>query len=325
MVKAVADFVLLGAGNGEKRVPTKVVDSVAALRPLLNETAWQIVKLLRQKESYPAEIAKKLNLNEQTVYYYIKQLKASGLIEVSRTEERQGATAKFFRCNFDSFSLVASAENAKKAEFTSAQGAGKQLDPRLKEFLEPFIVNGRFDAKIVVGSPDPHGELKARARDGHLAVELAAFLGSLSSEINYPLIYLDTQIPSVEKENSNLVVLGGPVTNRLAEELNERLTIRFVSSGGGQWAIKSKASDKEYSEDATGFIEKIRHPNYPNRAILVIAGKRNAGTRAAIIGLIKQTDEMVKPNKFDERLFARVVEGLDVDGDGIIDNIEVKE
>ena len=317
-----ADFLLL---DGEKRVPTKRVDSVEALKPLLNESAWQIVKLLRRQESYPAEIAKKLGLNEQTVYYYVKQLKASGLIEVSRTEEKQGALAKFFRCNYDSFSLVASAENARKAEFTSSPGTAKQLEPALKEFLEPFITEGgRFDAKIVVGSPDPHGELKARARDGHLAVELAAFLGSLCNEINYPLIYLDTQIPSVEKENSNLILLGGPITNRLAEELNEHLSIRFASSGG-QWLVKSKASDKEYAEDATGFIEKIRPPSYPNRAILVIAGKRNAGTRAAIIGLIKQTHEMAKPNKFDERLHARIVEGLDLDGDGIIDDVEIKE
>ena len=204
-----ADFLLL---DGEKRVPTKRVDSVEALKPLLNESAWQIVKLLRRQESYPAEIAKKLGLNEQTVYYYVKQLKASGLIEVSRTEEKQGALAKFFRCNYDSFSLVASAENARKAEFTSSPGTAKQLEPALKEFLEPFITEGgRFDAKIVVGSPDPHGELKARARDGHLAVELAAFLGSLCNEINYPLIYLDTQIPSIEKENSNLILLGGPI------------------------------------------------------------------------------------------------------------------
>ena len=80
------DFLLLGGGEGERRVQTKVVDSVEALKPLLNPTAWEIVKLLRRKEAYPAEIAKKLNLNEQTVYYYIKQLKASGLIEVARTE-----------------------------------------------------------------------------------------------------------------------------------------------------------------------------------------------------------------------------------------------
>ncbi len=318
------DFLLLGGGAGERRVQTKVVDSVEALRPLLNPTAWEIVKLLRRKESYPAEIAKKLNLNEQTVYYYIKQLKASGLIEVARTEEKQGATAKFFRCNFDSFSLVASAENAHKAEFTVAAQGGKAMNENLRQFLEPFIVNGRLDAKIVVGSPDPHGEMKARARDGHLAVELAAFLGSLSTEINYPLIYLDTQIPSLEQENSNLILLGGPITNKLAEEVNEKMSLRFVSSGG-QWLIKSKASDKEYAEDSVGFIEKIPHPHFPNRAVLVIAGKRNAGTRAAIIGLIKHTDELVKPNKFDERLHARVVEGLDLDGDGIIDNVEVKE
>jgi hypothetical protein len=56
-----------------------------------------------------------------------------------------------------------------------------------------------------------------------------------------------------------------------------------------------------------------------------VAGNRNAGTRSAITALIKDLHDIIKPNQFDKKVQARVVEGLDVDGDGEIDEIEIKE
>lgn len=318
-----ADYVVVKKDQKEFRLPTLCFSSAEQLKPLLSEQAWQIVKLLKQQAMFPAEIAKRLRLNEQKVYYYIKQLRNAGIIDIAKTEERKGAVAKYFKANFNCFSLVPELKEQKSAQFT-AIAAEKEMPAGLKGFLEPFVVDGKLNAKIVVGSPDPHGKYKARARDGHLAVELSAYLGSLCSELNFPLIYLDTMLPNLEKENSNLIIVGGPLTNRFADEINEKLSIQFMPSGGN-WLIKSNASGKEYVEDATGFVEKIPHPFFEDRSILVFAGKRNSGTRSAIIALIKNPSELAKPNRFDARLSAKIVEGLDSDSDGIIDDVEIKE
>jgi len=44
-----------------------------------------------------------------------------------------------------------------------------------------------------------------------------------------------------------------------------------------------------------------------------------------IVALVKKFDEIMKPNLFDESKTAKVVEGLDLDGDGNIDDVEIKE
>ncbi|MCX6799074.1 MAG: S-layer protein [Candidatus Diapherotrites archaeon] len=320
-----ADYLVSSVGNSEVRIPTKIFHSVEQLKPVLNVTAWQILQLLGSKPMYPAEIAKKLNIHEQKVYYCIKQLRNAGLIEVQKTEERQGALAKYFSSKFDSFAVAPNLQEAgKKKEFSYTRERGKAVPSEVRQFFEPFILNGKLDCKIVVGSTDPHGPFKARARDNHLAVELAAFLASLAEEVNFPLVFLDTMVPSVEAENSNLVIVGGPITNKLTGEINNQLPVRFFSSNG-HFVIKSTITGKEYSEDAVGIIEKIQHPRFAKKSILLIAGNRNAGTKAAIIALIKNLKETIKPNLFDKGKSAKVVEGLDLDGDGQIDNAEIKE
>ncbi|MDO8628095.1 MAG: S-layer protein, partial [Candidatus Diapherotrites archaeon] len=178
--------------------------------------------------------------------------------------------------------------------------------------------------KIVVGNPDPHGEFKARARDNYLAADLTAFLASIASEITLPVVFLDTSIPSIEKENSNLIIVGGIVTNKLALEVNNLLPLKFVSHGG-HWIIKSSLSGKEYSEDSIGVVQKIPHPKFKDKSILVIAGNRSQGTKAGILAFAKNLHEIVKGNSFGKEFFAHIVEGLDLDADGEIDSVEVKE
>jgi DNA-binding CsgD family transcriptional regulator len=291
------------------------------LKPLLSKTGWKIFKLLSEKSHYPAEIAKKLNLHEQKVYYYIKEMKKNDLIEVERTEEKYGALAKYFKAKFNSFSLSAGKKENSEFEFS---GTEKKIKKQIEEFFFPFIQKGEFNAKMVVGSPDPHGSFKARARDSFLAVELSAFFGSLSKKIRYPMVFLDTEIKSIKNENSNLIVIGGILTNTITKEINSKLNAHFIPFGG-HWIIKSHSSKKEFNEDAIGFIEVIRHPFYSNRKIMVIAGNRNAGTKAAITALIRHSNEIIKPNSFNEKIHSKIVEGIDLDGDGKIDNVEIKE
>ena len=320
-----ADFLNLEREGKSFKVPVKLLERGEKLKALTSGKAWEIVEVLAEKPHYPAEIAKKLGMHEQKVYYHINQLKKAGLIEVKKTEEKQGALAKYYSLSFEALALVPNLKNAvSKKEGVFFHGKEKKISKQVEEFMQPFIHNGKLNCKIVIGSPDPHGPLKARARDAHLAVELTAFIGSLIEEFSFPLVFLDTQVQSLETLDENLVIIGGPITNKLCSELNEHLPIKF-SPNGGHYLIKSELSKREYGEDATGVIEKVKHPFFGNRMILLIAGNRNAGTKAAIVALIKNIEEIMKGNEFDEKKDAKVVEGLDLDGDGEIDNVEVKE
>ncbi len=316
------DRLILEDSDSVKEIPTKVIAKPELLKPLSNRDCLRIFGRLQEKASYPAELAKELSLNEQKVYYHIKQLKNAGLIDVEKTEDKQGATAKYYSALFSSFAVVPNPEKAKsrpklmKKETASENGASG--------FLKEFTKNGIFSGKIVVGSPDPHGPYKARARDGHLATELAVFLGANCEGFELPLVFLDTMVKDLKDENSNLVIIGGPVTNKLAEQVNQFLPIKFVPSGGN-WVIKSEASGKEYLEDSIGIVEKIPHPHFKGKWILIVAGKRNTGTISAILALAKHASKAVKPNQHNDKIFARVVEGLDLNGDGLIDEVEFKE
>ena len=310
-------------GDGEAEVQTRVFHEAEKLRPLLNADCWRIFSHLRRKPSYPAALAKELSMNEQKVYYYIKQLKNSGLIEEERKEERNGAVAKFYSVSAESFSLVPGGAGTGPSKTMRSESARKS---DAAEFLSEFMKNGIFSAKIVVGSPDPHGPHKARARDGHLAAELAAFIGANCAGFEFPLIFLDTMVKDLKSENSNLVILGGPVTNKLAEQANPFLPIRFEASGGN-WVLTSSVSGKQYADESIGVIEKIPHPHFRGKWILFLAGKRNSGTISAILALTKRTARTVRDAKGHGNggALARVVEGLDVDGDGLIDDVEFRE
>ncbi|MCR4336136.1 MAG: S-layer protein, partial [archaeon] len=274
-----ADKIIIEGKEGKVELQTKVISKVAELRPLLNPDCWRIFEKLIEKPAFPAEISKELGINEQKVYYYIKQLKNSNLISIEKTEERNGALAKYYSASADSFAIV---PNQNIIEKKSKILKRDNFESEATEFLNDFTKKGIFSAKIVVGSPDPHGIYKARARDGHLAAELTAFLGANTQGFELPLVFLDTMVKDLKNENSNLIILGGPVTNKLAEQVNNYLPIKFVPSGGN-WSLSSKPSGKEYNEDSIGVIEKIPHPYFKGKWVMILAGKRNTGTITAIL------------------------------------------
>jgi len=314
------DRLIIEDGNEQKEIAVKVFNDSSKLKPLQNQDAWKIFQRLHEKASYPAELAKELGMNEQKVYYSIKQLKNYGLIKVEKTQEIQGAVAKYYSAAYDSFALVPTMKNYKGSKVL----AKSKIKNEASEFLVEFTKKDFFSGKIVVGSPDPHGKYRARARDGHLAAELSAFISANTSGFELPLVFLDTMVGDLKNENSNLIIIGGPLTNKLAEQLNEFSPLRFVPAGGN-WIINSKASGIDYNEDTTGIIVKMPHPYFKGKWILMVAGKRNTGTIAGIQALAKYTSKAVKPNVYDKKSYAHVVEGLDLDGDGLIDEVEFKE
>lgn len=274
---------------------------------IVGDIRIRILKLLKKKPMYPAEIAKKMKMHEQKVYYHIKQLQKSGAISVVEKQEKRGTIAKRYAPDCMNFCISLGEEEQAKGLGTII--IDEKLEFFLKEFTNP---DGTLNAHIVVGSPDPHGPFKSRARDSHYSIELALFLGQFTRLPEEFAVKLD--VDSTLDTNMNLILVGGPITNLLVSEINEHLPIKF--SSGKPWGLVS--GKKVYFDDAAGLIAKIKNPRGTGK-LLVIAGVRHIGTKAAVMGLTRNWNKVLLP---DEE-WARVVEGYDVDGDGKIDEIEV--
>lgn len=284
------------------------------LKALSSELGLKIAKELAKEASYPMKLAKRFRIHEQKIYYHIRKLERAGIIEVVSKKAIQGAQANFYKA-------TQPAQVLKLKEFDISQHIeGIEKEPI--EFLEPFIHEGKLNATIIVGSPDPHGPEKARSRDGYYAVDLALFLGSFLSMVPDLNVKLDTEARTEDLED-NLILVGGPVINTITGRINSKMPIWMNKDNN--WAITSKISGKTYHSDETGIIVKLKNPFNKKKHILVIAGKRYAGTKAVMIAFIKYFKEIIKGNKFDCKISAKVVEGIDLDSDGIVDDVEILE
>jgi DNA-binding transcriptional ArsR family regulator len=213
-------LLLSGEGDGVKDIA--IFEEPRLLRAVLNKMSWEILKLIGDGEMYPLEIAKKLGAHEQKVYYHIRKLAEAGILEVAHEETKKGATAKYYRVTHPSFG-VELPHGGRKVRAISPP----IVDEKLSRFLYPFIKDGVFDGKIVVGSPDPHGPFKARARDGHYASYLTLFFGQLVELPDDFAIKLDVDVKAEKEEGNNLIVIGGPGTNLITQEVNDFLPIKF--------------------------------------------------------------------------------------------------
>ncbi len=281
---------------------------------LTSSLARRILVELARKQAYPMDLAKKLKVNEQKIYYHIRKLEKARIIEVAKTEIVQGTQANFY-------SVVQPAFVVRFREFEETRRiAGMEEEPI--SFLEPFIEDGQLNATVIVGSPDPHGPEKARSRDGYYGIDLALFLGTFVNSITRLNVKLDTEARTEDLKN-NLIIVGGPVINTVTAKINSKLPVRFDKQNN--WDVKSTVSGKTYHTDETGIIVKARNPFNPKKYVLVVAGKRYAGTKAVMIAFIKKFNEIIKGNNHNNKIDAKVVEGVDLDSDGIVDDAEVLE
>ena len=306
-------YVVKKSKEGTFSLPAKEI-GFEQIRPLSSRLAQNILIEIAARISYPKEIAKRLNVHEQKIYYHIRNLEKAKIIEVAKREVIRGAVANFYKIVEPSFVI-------KFKEFQETQKI-TELSERPKSFLEPFIEDGNLNCVIIVGSPDPHGPEKARSRDGYYGIDLALFLGTFLNYVPSLNVKLDTEATKDDLEK-NIILIGGPVVNSVTEKINDKLQIKFVKEEN--WKIKSLISGKDYLSDETGIIVKVKNPFNPKKFILLVAGKRYAGTRAVMIAFIKHFNEIIKGNKFNDKIMAKVVEGVDLDSDGIVDEVEVLE
>lgn len=306
-------FVIKKTREGIFSLPSKEIKN-NQIRALSSDLAYEIIKKISEIPSYPKELARKLKVNEQKVYYHIRNLEKSGIIEVTKKENMHGTIANYYKLVEPSFVI-------KFKEFETTNQI-KEINDFSENFLYPFINQGKLNTKIIVGSPDPHGQEKARSRDGYYGIDLALFLGTF---LNYPpelSVKLDTEVHS-EDLQENLIILGGPIINTITAKINNKLPIKFDKKNN--WSIVSSISNETYYTDETGVIVKMKNPFNNRKQILLVAGKRHSGTKAAIISFLKYFNEISKGNKYDNKIHAKVVEGIDLDSDGVVDDVKILE
>jgi len=300
-------------GNVMTSLPARLV-SEKQIKAASSPLAKRILDELAKEPQHPRALAKLFRVHEQKIYYHIRKLEKARLIEIIRKQEFQGTTANIYSLTSPAFVLA----------FKEFSQTHKSIDGKSKsqEFFEPIIDNGELNGVIVVGSPDPHGPEMARSRDGYYGIDLALFLGTFLSNITELSVRLDTEVRKEDLEK-NLILLGGPVVNIVTSKINDKLPLRF--NANKNWAIESDISNKTYHEDSAGIIVKVKNPFNLKKWVLVVAGKRYSGTRAVMIAFLKRFDELVTGNKKNPKIHARVVEGLDRDADGIVDDVEFVE
>ncbi len=264
----------------------------------LNEDRLRILRALSTPQ-YAAELSRNLKMHPQTIYYHLRLLAREGLINLKGVEAKGGAYAKKYAASAEALA-VPLGDWKPYAEARQAVPA----------FLSPFIRDGFLDAKLVVGSPEPHGAYRARGSE-FSAIELSAFLAQFAA-FDYPLYYLDTQSATVR--GGNLVLVGGPKVNTLVHEANALLPIRFTPS----FEVHSTLSGKHYGDDV-GVVQAVPNPFNESKRALVLAGASQNSTRVAVLALMKQK------NWWSQDDLAHVVQGFDENGDGIVDAVDVLE
>ncbi len=319
------DKKLLLQDNGQTQEikEISVVTDSQKLKTILGSLSWKILTLLSKKEMYPLEVAKQLGMHEQKVYYHIRKLAKAGAITVVREENKKGATARYYRTVSPAFGI----------EFPSGYKPIQNLctltvDNQLQEFFKEFIHEGTFDGKIIVDSPQPHGPFKTSARDGHYAAHLALFLGQFAKMPTEFAVKLDVDVKVEKEEKNNLILVGGPGTNLLTQEINDYLPIKFIMQSSPQGfllgGLASKKTGQVYTSDVSGLVAKIVNPWDSSKRIVVLAGNKAVGTKACVIALTNLWKKTLEKYK-GEDTFAVVIVGFDLDGDGKVDSIEVRE
>lgn len=268
----------------------------------------KILQFIAREPTYPAEISRELGLQVQTVYYHVRELQRAGLIVSAGMEEKGGAMAKKFTVAGNALAVVLKEDWASFAQKSS----------KIPSLFAPFVKNGLFDGYFVLGSPDPHGKYRSRASE-FCACELSMFLGN-SCSFSFPLYLLDTELREQQKKK-NLVLFGGPKVNSLVAEVNSYLPIKFDEK---TFDVYSSVSKKRFAE-TVGLVEVIDNPFSHGKKLLFVGGMNHLSTRAAVLAVVTKWKEIEKGNSFDSKVIARVVEGFDEDGDGIIDSVEFLE
>jgi len=311
-------------GKTQKVKEICIMQDAQKLKMILGTLSWKILTMLSKEAMYPLEVARQLGVHEQKVYYHIRKLAKAGAITVEREEKKKGATAKYYKTVSPAFGI-----EFPKGYKTVQSISLLNMDEKIQRFFSEFIsAKGVLEGKIVVGSPTPHGPFKTSARDGHYAAYLTLFMGQFAKMPQDFAIKLDVDVKAEKEEKNNLILVGGPGTNLLTQEINEHLPIRFNMQSSDEGfllgGLSSKKTGRVYTADAAGLIAKIVNPWDKTKRIVVLAGNKAVGTKACVLALTNFWKKTLQGYR-DKEPFAVAIQGFDLDGDGKVDSIEVTE
>ena len=295
-----------------RQISSVIVDNPKVFRVVSTDIGYRILNAIAEGTGYPAEIARKLNLSKQLVYYYIRRFERGGLVSLVGGDNIRGGHAQLYRVSADALTLVINRQGWRKA--------ARDIPRRLADFLNPVVRSGKLDGLVVVGSPHPHGPNMAVASDGHYAFQLGLFLGQYVETPEAFKIRLDVDVKAEKLYDNNMILLGGPGVNLITAEINNLLPIRFNEKN--YWAgIVSE--NQIYTSEFTGLVAKVKMHN--GKYALLLAGLRAVGTKAAVIMLTTRWRELLRRYNPSAEQWAAVVLGLDLDGDGKIDSARLLE
>jgi len=311
-------YLILKERRSDQLIPTRVFSDPKLAQSVLQPTRWKILTELTGNEKCAKDLAQAFNTSEQVICYHLRELERTGFVRLERTMKKRGAMAKYYKAEQKAITII-----PKLAAANGQQGLPEQtLTEASSKLLEPFTSSGHLNGHIVLGSPDTHGVFRGRARCGDRATDLALFLGSLLPLTRENVVRLDTEI-SQDEMLRNLIVVGGPKVNTVTMAVNESLPITYELTGHN--IMISRISGRSYTGEDEGAVQSIVNPMNRENRVIVVAGNTYQGTRAAVLAFIKYTDEIASGNSMNRNVVARVVSGLDVNSDGLVDDVEFLE
>jgi len=311
-------YLILKERRSDQLIPTRVFSDPKLAQSVLQPTRWKILTELTVNEKCAKDLAQAFNTSEQVICYHLRELERTGFVRLERTMKKRGAMAKYYKAEQKAITII-----PKLAAANGQQGLPEQtLTDASSKLLEPFTSSGHLNGHIVLGSPDTHGVFRGRARCGDRATDLALFLGSLLPLTRENVVRLDTEI-SQDEMLRNLIVVGGPKVNTVTMAVNESLPITYELTGHN--IMISRISGRSYTGEDEGAVQSIVNPMNRENRVIVVAGNTYQGTRAAVLAFIKYTDEIASGNSMNRNVVARVVSGLDVNSDGLVDDVEFLE
>lgn len=311
-------YLVLKERQTSQVMPARVFPDPKLAQSVLQPTRWRILSELTLGEKCAKDLSKIIGTSEQVVCYHLRELERSGFVRLERTVKKRGAMAKYYKAEQKAIAVIPNIGSLKNAPNPPMQSLAESS----KKLLEPFISQGRLNGHIVLGSPDAHGIFRSRARCGDRATDLALFIGSLLPLTRESVVRLDTEI-SQEELTRNLILVGGPRVNTATMAVNEGLPITYELTGHNM--MISRISGKSYAGEDEGAIQMIVNPMNQESRVLVLAGNTYLGTRAAVLAFVKYTDEIASGNSMNRNVVASVVSGLDVNSDGLVDDVEFLE
>ncbi|AEK72314.1 hypothetical protein GQS_02065 [Thermococcus sp. 4557] len=150
-------------------------------------------------------------------------------------------------------------------------------------------VEGRVVVVYGTQNPDPAGVERDRETAEAIAENLRVFYSQWNGTVEVS-IKADVNVTDGDME-SNLVLVGGPYSNSLVDELDDNFPLRFVPVGDGHWVLEKNPDREVYSyvltendEDpvitgelgnitGTAVIMAVRNPYNPGNYIVWVAGE----------------------------------------------------